>query len=177
MRRKWLASHDGSSSANNNRRLVPRLTTSESVTSRIAQQRAERLGNLRIAAPCLLSLAIAQLLPCSHAQEVVVTHGDSVTLSPQTFSTTVPGPAGTVLYATGTNPTTGAPSTIIGNSLNIFTIGNQAYGVDAENGAYIDLAGSSSTGIFTISTSGNNASGIVAKGAGTLVEATSPRLE
>jgi len=119
--------------------------------------------------PCLLGLCIAQALPCSYAQEVVVTNGGTIDLLQQNYSTTAPGPAGVVLYAEGTHPTTGRPSTINATSVTIFSLGDNAYGVDAENGAHVNLTGSGLTGEVVIRTSGNNASGIVARGAGTQV--------
>src|SRR5581483_8650056 len=138
-----------------------------SYAPRACQTRTRRM----VAIPCLLAVLIVDALHGARAQQVVATHGDMVTVAPQTFSTTDPGPAGTILYAEGTNPSTGAPSTINATSVNIFTIGDQAYGVDAENGAHVTLNSSTSNGPFTISTSGNNASGIVARGVGTLVTA------
>ena len=114
-----------------------------------------------------------QALRCAQAQEVVAVNGAQVSVPPQGSSTTAPGLTGTVLYAEGRNTSNGVPSTITATSVNIFTIGDEAYGVDAENGAHIALSGSTSNGPFTISTSGNNASGIVARGAGTLVTADS----
>lgn len=127
-------------------------------------------------APCLLTLLILNALQVARAQQVVAANGEvknlpSPDLPSLSYSSSDAGPAGTILYATGTGAA--GPSTIHATLSSISTAGVDAYGADVENGAHMSLTGNPTQNgaRLTIDTHADGAAGIVATGASTLVTA------